>query len=155
MTTPTNANGHALLQRLLDERDCQRVVLDIQHYNDGQDYDAMAALFTEDAELYRPGSEAPLQGRDAILQAYRQRPPERLTCHLCTNQRVDLLDDDRARVATTVLLHAANATDTAHPKEGRPLQPRELIGEIDDELVRTPAGWRVRRRRAWFTFHRG
>ena len=64
--------------RVLIVQACQEVVLRAAACVDGGDAAALAALFTEDAVLVRPGAE-PLVGRTAIRDTYAQRPAERIT----------------------------------------------------------------------------
>jgi hypothetical protein len=142
------------LQRLLDERNCARIVLDTLYHSDRHEYEAMAALYTEDARLYRPGSDEPLQGRQGILDSYRNRPPQRMTCHLIMAQRFDLLPSGHMRAHSVVVMHATERNRPEDPRNGRQLDPRELIGELEDELVHTADGWRVQLRRARFNFYR-
>lgn len=121
---------------------------------DLQQHEAFAALFTEDAELQRPGG-AWLRGREAILAAYRERPAERLTRHLIAGTVVDLLADGDAAALSTVLLWSGVRTDPDGPS-GRPVRGPRRVGEFDDRLRRGDDGvWRIVRRHACFVLHEG
>lgn len=121
---------------------------------DRQDYEAFAALFTEDGVLQRPGGE-PLQGRSAIVAAYRARPASRITRHLLGGTVVDVLSADEALAFSNVLLFAGDSADAAGPS-GRPARGPQVAGEFEDRLRRCDDGrWRIAHRIARFTLHAG
>ena len=132
---------------------CRDTVLCLARAQDLQDWDTLAALFTEDAVLVRPGAE-PLHGRDAIRAAYAGRPPGRFTRHLVVSTLVDEAADGEARAHSTVLLWAGLAGDAEGP-QGRPAHGPELLCEFDDRLQRGSDGrWRIAERRSRFVLHR-
>ena len=67
--------------------------------------------------------------------------------------RVDLAVGT-AQAACTVLLWSGRHSDALTPR-GRPADAQQQVGEIRDLLAKTPEGWRIRRREAWFTLFRG
>ncbi|MBL0420092.1 nuclear transport factor 2 family protein [Ramlibacter sp. AW1] len=139
------------LERLTITAACRDVIHRGAAAVDANDADGFAALFTEDGVLERP-SGAPLQGREAVRQAYAARAPERITRHLVTNTLVEPDSPTEARATSLVLLWGGNAKDEAGPY-GRPAEPRQMVGEFHDVLVRTDQGWRIARRRALFVLH--
>lgn len=140
------------LDRLLAENACRQLAVDTAHAVDTQDYIGFAGLFTETGALVRPDGTR-LEGRDAIAQAYANRDPDRLTRHVLSNQRVQLLNPDEAHCQTTVLLWTGRHSDVASPN-GRPADPAQLLGEFIDHMVLTAEGWRIRQRLARFVLHR-
>jgi hypothetical protein len=50
-------------------------------------------------------------------------------------------------------VYAANANRPAEGHFGIPAEPRQLIGEFEDQFVRTDEGWRIATRRARFIMH--
>lgn len=138
------------LDTLLAEQACRDLVLAPADAVDGRDFLAFADLFETRGVLVRPdGTE--LVGRPAIVAAYAARDPDRLTRHLVSNQRVSVdLAAGTAQVATTVLLWSGRQSDAPTPR-GRPADPVQQVGEIRDRLTKTPEGWRIQRREAWFT----
>lgn len=133
--------------------DCRDTVLRAARAQDLQDWDALAAWFTEDALLVRPGAE-PLHGRAAIRAAYAGRPPGRFTRHLVVSTLVDETAPGLARAHSTVLLWAGHADDAEGP-QGRPAQGPQLLGEFDDRLRLEDDGrWRIAERRSSFVLHR-
>ena len=141
------------LQRLLIENACRNLVLHAAAHADAHEPDLLAACFTDDAVLVRPNAQ-PLQGREAIRQAYAQRPADRLTRHLVAHTRVAIESALMAQAHSCVLLWTGSLADEPGP-QGRPAQPRQVLGEFDDHCVLTPAGWRIARRDARFVLHTG
>jgi hypothetical protein len=141
------------LDTLVAEAACRDLVLAAADAVDGRDFLAFADLFEVRGVLVRPdGTE--LVGRPAIVAAYAARDPERLTRHLVSNQRVRVdLAAGTAQAACTVLLWSGRHSDATTPR-GRPADAQQQVGEIRDLLVKTPEGWRIRRREAWFTLFR-
>lgn len=131
--------GEGALARLLDERACERLVLDYAALNDAGDWDAVAALYVPEGRMSRPTApDAFIEGREAILAAFRARPP-RTTRHICANIRVTLEDDATARIASQILLFTA--ADQA-----------PLVGSYADICVKTADGWRFAERRGSLDF---
>ena len=138
------------LDTLLAQQACRDLVLAAADAVDGRQFTALAALFDTDGVLVRPDG-VELRGRDAIVAAYAARDPDRLTRHLVCNQRVAVdLAAGTARASCAVLLWSGKHSD-ATTARGRPADPVQQVGEIHDQLARTPEGWRIRRREAWFT----
>jgi uncharacterized protein (TIGR02246 family) len=139
-------------ERIAIERACERLVLDFVHFSDTQDPEALASLFTDDASLTRPNGD-PIAGRPAILDSYKSRPAGRLTRHLCTNIRITVESPDHARGLTYALVYSAAADTPPHAHFGIKAEPRQLVGEFEDEFVRTTEGWKFSSRRARFVMH--
>ncbi|MDD0837740.1 nuclear transport factor 2 family protein [Curvibacter sp. HBC61] len=150
MLTPSSPARDAW-HPLLIEQACRRTLFQAAAAVDAGDAQALAAWFTVDAQLQRPGA-APLIGRAAIEAAYASRPAHRLTRHLLTNVLIEPEGSDFAHAISTVLLWRGNLDDAAGP-EGRPAEARQLLGEFNDLLVPTPDGWRIHRRHAHFILH--
>lgn len=131
--------GEGALARLLDERACERLVLDYAVLNDASDWDAVAALYVPEGRMSRPTApDAFIEGRSAILAAFRARPP-RTTRHVCANIRVTLIDSATAQIASQILLFTA--ADQA-----------PLVGSYADICVKTVEGWRFLERRGSLDF---
>lgn len=127
------------LARIVAERACERIVLDYAAFNDAGDWDAVAALYVPDGRMSRPTAPDDfITGRDAILAAFRARPP-RTTRHICANIRVTLTGPDEARVESQILLFTA-------PDQA------PLVGTYSDFCRRTTDGWRFVERRGSLDF---
>ncbi len=124
------------LDRLFAEHQIADLVTRYAMYNDDGDYDAVAALFTDDASFVRPSGGDPIVGRAAIRASYEGRPP-RISRHLITNIVVDLVADAEATVRSTIVLYTA-------PPGGLPADANKpaLLGGFRDRVVKTDDGWR-------------
>lgn len=144
----------AELRRALAIVGCCDTIARAARLADLQKHDAFVALFTEDAQLQRPGGEW-LYGREAIRAAYGERPAQRLTRHLVAGTVVDLHAGNEATALSTVLLWSGRLTDAEGPF-GRRAHGPQRIGEFDDRLRRGDDGvWRIARRQARFVLHTG
>lgn len=139
------------LERLLAEKACHDLVLAAAQAVDQQDYPALAALFADDGELVRPGG-SPLLGPQAIQASYAAKDPERLTRHVVSNLRVTVDSSTSARAHCVVTLWTTQRSEALTP-QGRKANPMQQVGEIEDEFVRTPSGWKIQRRRAQFNIY--
>jgi shikimate dehydrogenase len=139
------------LQRLLIEDACRSLVLRAAALADAHDAEGFSALFAADAVLQRPNA-APLAGRDAIRDAYAQRPRSRITRHLVSNTRITVESATQARGHSLVLLWSGSSDDAAGA-QGRPARGPALVGEFDDRFVLGPDGWCIARREASFVLH--
>jgi ketosteroid isomerase-like protein len=129
------------------ERSCTELISRYAYLNDERSFEALAALFTEDAVLYRPSAPAEaIRGRDAILAAFCKRPVDTMTFHVCSDILIDVLDTDcaegRSRI---VLLSATRTVDGSLPAAGAPVP-----GVFEDRFRLTAQGWKFAQRRGAF-----
>ena len=118
--------------------------------NDAADWEAVAALYTEDGRMNRPSApDEFICGRAAILAAFRARP-RRASRHIVANVLVTLTGETRARASSQILLFTGSAAEDG----GAPIQSTAppLIGSYDDTLIKTPDGWRFSERRGRLDF---
>lgn len=144
---PTN-----LLDALHAESCCRQLVVQSAALADAGDAHGLAALFSVDAELTRPNGQV-LRGREAIENAYRERPPARMTAHLVACTLFAEVGQEAARAQTRILLWTGQSDSEAGPY-GRDADPRQVMGRFEDVFVKTPQGWRIAIRRAVFDLHR-
>ena len=132
------------LERLLIERECERLVHAYCHVIDHGDAARVGEMFADDGVWKSP--EVTREGRDAIAAAFaaRQANTARMSRHVCSTCLIDVVDADNARGLTYVTLYRHDG------KPGRRLSPLdrlpEIVGEYRDTFVRTPAGWRFHTR---------
>lgn len=120
------------------EHDCARLIALYANLNDEARWDEAAALYAEDGVMVRPTApDKPTQGREAILAAFKARPP-RVTRHVCSNVVIDVESEDTASGVSAMLLF----TGAAEP----------LVGSFHDTFVRTADGWRFAERRGSLLF---
>ena len=140
------------IERLLIERECQRLVTDYCHLVDHGEAERIAELFSEDGVWKSP--EVAMEGREQIQKGFarRQANAGRMSRHVCNNLRVDVVDEHNAVGVVYLTLYRHDA------EPGRrvsPLEQPEMVGEYRDRFVRTPEGWRFAHRQVEVSFVRG
>jgi hypothetical protein len=129
------------VQRLEDESQIRRILVDYAAFLDGRDYARYAALFAADGEW--TGGGGSYTGQAAIrgmLENVLGKPgaENRSNFHLISNPQVDIAPDGQtARTASRYLF-------VMRGPDGRPLP--SLAGIYRDELVRGTTGWVIKRR---------
>ncbi|MGS0604082.1 nuclear transport factor 2 family protein [Xanthomonas oryzae pv. oryzicola] len=122
---------------------CEQTIRRFALYNDRHDHAGLAALFTDDGVFARPSApDAPVRGREAIWQAFRERPP-RTTCHLMLNTLVSVQSHTLAHAQSHVLLYTADDSSTPPPWTA---QSPALLGSFDDALVLDQGRWLFQQR---------
>ncbi|MBV6853079.1 nuclear transport factor 2 family protein [Xanthomonas campestris pv. mirabilis] len=122
---------------------CEQEIRRFALYNDRHDHAGLAALFTDDGVFARPSApDAPVRGREAILQSFRERAP-RTTCHLMLNTLVSVQSHTLAHAHSHVLLYTADDTSAAPPWMA---QSPALLGSFEDVLVLEQGRWLFQQR---------
>lgn len=124
-------------QRLLIEAECSRLIAAYCYYVDRRHYDELAALFTEDGVLDRGGNLT--SGRDTILAAMHQRPPQIATRHMNGTPFFLSVTPDEVTAVTYMLMYVVEGTD-AGPNE---VPGTTGLAEFHDTFRRTDDGWRI------------
>ena len=121
-----------------DERAIQRLMARYCHLVDDGAFDELAQLWADDAELALRGETA--TGPAAIVAIIAGlQTPERRGIHVGANAIIDVEGDTARAESDFVFLR----------REGGP-DPQRFIGRYLDRFVRTPGGWRFRRREITF-----
>ncbi len=142
------------LERLAIERACERLIYEFFEAIDLRNDAHLDNLFTEDASYARPADpNTVITGRDVIRKAFESRPGGRVTRHTCSNVRITVDSAERAHGSHRVVLITGPTEPAAHPQFGFKADARQLVGEFDDEFVKTPAGWRFASRRGRVILH--
>ena len=126
------------LDRLLAEHQISRLIVQFALLNDAADWEAVAAMFTQDARFVRPAGGDAIVGRDAIRASFQSRPP-RKSCHLISNIVVEMASATEATARCSMLLYSAPAGETTAASPA-------LIGGFRDRIVQTDDGWRFAER---------
>jgi ketosteroid isomerase-like protein len=106
---------------------------------DDREWDRLGEIFTDDASFVVAGTDIAVEGFAAI-DAFMRSFPHPLA-HYSTNILIDVGEEaDTARAQVKVWAPRADGT--------------ALIGKYLDDLVRTPKGWRFRRRHVVVTERR-
>jgi 3-phenylpropionate/cinnamic acid dioxygenase small subunit len=128
------------VRRALDDGAIRSLIARIAHLADSGEVEDYVDCFTVDACWDMPGG--PRRGRSEIRSGSQERRaagdagPGSATRHAVGTMAVDV-DGDRAR-ATSYFQFFIRTRTTPQLR---------LMGQYDDEFVRTPEGWRVARRR--------
>jgi hypothetical protein len=128
---------------------CTDLIVRYAYLNDERRYEELAALFTEDAVLYRPSAPAQgIVGRPAILAAFRKRPADTMTFHVTSDILVEVQDEARAEARSRILLLSGTRPQdgSALPADARAPVP----GVFRDVFLLTPQGWKFSERRGTF-----
>ena len=130
-------------ENFLIEWACLRLIHQFAAANDAAHWEEAVSLFTDDGLFARPTTpDQPLIGREAILSAFRSRPP-RLTRHVVSNVVVTVEDLNSARAHSLVQLYTENDDGRAKPP---------LIGEFHDRFELISEVWRFKERRGMLVF---
>ena len=131
-------------ERRAIEIDCERLIKRYVNLNDAQDWEAVAALYTEDARFARPSRPGEfVEGRAAILESFLARPA-RAQRHVIANTVVDVEGPATARAFSVIVLYMGDAAEDGGLPVQDPKSP--LVGTFTDLIVGTPEGWRFKER---------
>jgi len=131
-------------ERRAIELDCEKLIKRYVNLNDAQDWEGVAALYTENARFARPSRPGEfVEGRAAILASFTARPP-RAQRHVIANTVVEVEDADHARAFSVIVLYMGDVPEDG----GLPTMDAKspLVGTFTDRLVRTAEGWRFAER---------
>jgi hypothetical protein len=128
---------------------CTDLIVRYAWLNDERRFEELAAMFTEDARLYRPSApEQAIEGRAAILEAFRKRPLEAITFHVTSDVLVEVQGAERAQARSRILLLSATRPQEAG---ALPLEVKAPVpGVFRDSFALTAEGWKFSERRGMF-----
>jgi hypothetical protein len=138
------------IERLLIERECERLVTTYCHYVDHGEASRIAELFTDDGVWASPGVR--MEGREQLHAGFAQREANkaRMSKHVCQNFLCNVLDENSAEGVVYLILYRH---DGEPDRKISPLAGPEMVGEYRDRFVRTDAGWRFAERDTRPSFH--
>ncbi|HEV7732038.1 MAG TPA: nuclear transport factor 2 family protein [Candidatus Binatia bacterium] len=139
--------------QLLDERACERLVIDYTHFVDFGEAARIADLFTGDGVWEAEGVR--MVGQDAIRAGFsaRQGVARRTSRHVCTNVAITLRGPDEA-TGISYLVNYRHDSPTGTAERPAPAGTPKYVGEYHDRFVRTSDGWRIAHRRCEMAFVR-
>jgi ketosteroid isomerase-like protein len=136
-------------ERLLAERECERLIMVYSHLIDGGEAERVAELFADDgvweSESRRADGRAEIRG----LFRRRQSKVQRTSRHVCTNIVVDVVSATEAVGLTYYTLYRYEGGEGSTKA---PLNGPVMIGDYRDRFVLTSEGWRFSHRRASAAF---
>ena len=136
------------MERLLAERDCQRLVLDFVRRLDLGEPSTVAELFTPDGVWAWPEGGRWIRGRDALREYFGSRPVDRLSRRMCTNILVTVAS------ATTASATTYFATYRVDGRTEGMLPPRlpANVGHYEDIFRKVDGSWLLASRAAFIAF---
>jgi len=143
------------IERLLIERECERLVTLYCHYVDHGEAQRIADLFTEDGVWTAPGL-VTMAGREELRKGLgaRQARTTRTARHVCNNLLLDVIDRDHVEGVVYLTLYNFDRKEGEAADVPAPMDLPRMVGEYRDRFVRTPEGWRFSRRETAASFVR-
>lgn len=139
-------------QRVLIERDCERLVTAYCQFVDHGQADRVPDLFAENGTWCGPG--AKMTGQKELRDGFASRQADAMVMsrHICNNLLVEVIDEDHATGCAylTLYRHEGKPSRRVSPLDG-PL----LVGEYRDRFVRTDTGWKFETRDLEICFMHG
>lgn len=131
------------LERMLIERECERLVTLYCHLIDHGEAAKVGDLFAEDGVW--ASFEQTMTGREGVTRGFtnRQNNAGRMSRHICNNLLIDVIDESHATGVVYLTLHRH---DGEPGRRTSPIGPPTLVGEYRDTFVKTADGWRFQRR---------
>jgi 3-phenylpropionate/cinnamic acid dioxygenase small subunit len=137
----TRDNLVTAVQTLVDKDEIARVLYDYAYYLDLNETDKLLELFTQDCHI----AYGPEHGANGVEEYRETLQSEKFgvgaffagTSHHVSNVVIDFTDDDTATVRSVLY---------AWHKYNRERPDGVVMGQYHDILVRTPEGWRIKRR---------
>ena len=140
------------LQRLVDERACEKLISEYCHLVDFGNASAIAQLFILEGRWSGPGVDMVGQSEIEAGFSARQAVTRRQSRHLCTNVSIDV-EGDEAR-GLCYLLNFRHDSRSGTAETPAPAGLPKYVGEYHDRFVRTDQGWRFASRRFDLAFLR-
>jgi hypothetical protein len=130
------------VDRLIAERECERLIIDFVRRLDLGEPGSVAELFTPDGTWEWPDGRRRVEGRDALRRYFGSRPADRLSRRMMTNILVTLTS------ATTAFATSYLASYRVDGYAGGMLPPQlpVNIGHYEDTFSKTDGKWLLTRR---------
>ncbi|MFF3201998.1 nuclear transport factor 2 family protein [Streptomyces sp. NPDC002962] len=136
------------LQRLLAERDCERLVVDFVHRLDLGEPASVAQLFTEEGTWEWPEGGRLVKGRAALRKYFGSRPADRLSRRLMSNILVTVTAADTALATSYFSTYRVDGYEGGIVPAGPPVQ----IGHYRDAFRRVDGVWLLEARVLFLPF---
>ena len=127
------------LQTMIDRHEIAELNTIFAHSLDGGSVEAFLNIFTQDID-YRSGPRQ-LHGHDALREFFETRAASgRVSRHLICGQDIRFDGPDRATATSYWMVFAGEGDLPVN--HCTPFQ----VADINDEVIRTPAGWKISHR---------
>lgn len=138
---PTMAKDLDPLSRLLAERDCQRLIIELVRRLDLGVSGSAADLFTTDGLWEWPRGSRRIQGREQLRAYFGSRPADRKSRRLCTNVLVHVESPTRAQATSYLVTYRVDGWSDMVPAPAP-----TSVGHYEDHFVRIDGVWLLARR---------
>ncbi|MFO4631481.1 MAG: nuclear transport factor 2 family protein [Actinomycetota bacterium] len=140
------------LVKLLDERECERLISTYCHLVDFGNAPDIANLFTPNGVWL--GLNVKMNGQEDIRAHFehRQSVTRRQSRHLCTNIVIDMGIDKASAIC--YLVNYRHDSSTGEAESPAPVGLPKYVGEYHDTFEKTSGGWRFAVRRFEIAFLR-
>lgn len=136
------------MERLLAERDCERLLVEFLRRLDLGDPSTVADLFTPDGVWEWPYDSRRIEGRDALRTYFGSRPADRLSRRMTTNILVTVHTPEQASATSYFATYRVDGhTDGMLP----PRLPTN-VGHYEDTFRRTDTTWLLTSRTVFLPF---
>ncbi len=139
------------IEKLLIEREIERLVTRYCHYVDHDEAAKIADLFTEDGVW--EASHASMNGKDQIRKGFlgRQNNRGRVSRHVCNNMLIDIISETEA---VGIIYLSLYFFDGEPGRASSPTDCLQKLGEYRDCYRKTEAGWLFSSRKSVTNFLR-
>ncbi len=134
------------------EQDVSRALSQYYCDVDQRQYEAAAALYTEDAEWQSLG--VVLCGREAILKALYGGLADGTVRHIKTNALVNVIDEDHAQARWMNTVYYTSDSRIEDQDGPLPFEGPHRLQDFRANFVRTAEGWRIEMRDSSLIFRR-
>ena len=130
------------LNRLMAERDCERLIIDFVRRLDLGEPGSVAELFTADGVWEWPDGGRRVEGRDALRRYFGSRPADRLSRRMMTNILVSLTSATTASATSYLVTYRVDGYAGGMLPPSLPVN----IGHYEDAFSKVDGKWLLARR---------
>ncbi|MDT0322648.1 nuclear transport factor 2 family protein [Streptomyces millisiae] len=134
--------------RLIAERACERLIVELVHRLDLGRPETVAELFTPDGVWEWPAGDRRVEGREALRRYFGGRPADRLSRRLCTNILVTLTSPTTATATSYLTTYRVDG----HTGGLLPPRPPTQVGHYEDAFQRRDGEWLLAHRTLFLAF---
>ena len=134
------------------EWDVQKTLRQYYHYVDQREYEKAAALFTPDLDWEVMGLR--VESLEAMLDALQNSLGSDTIRHILTNAIVTVIDEDHASATTYCTFYYTAGVRIEDQDDPLEFEGPHRTSDGYVELVRTPDGWKIAKRRSQLIFRR-
>lgn len=140
-----------LVERMLAERACERIIVGFIHRLDLGDPSSVAELFTPDGVWHWPFGNRRIEGREALRAYFASRPADRLSRRLMTNILVTVESEATARAVSYLTTYRVDGYSGGMTEPRLPAN----VGHYEDIFQKIDGAWFLASRTVFLPFGGG